>query len=79
MDGEYAWRIGNLPPGRYQLIAYTNADNDNRLCDAGEACGSYITADQPIFIELQTDLSGLDFPVSFGAALSDPDDSDKPL
>jgi serine protease len=79
VDGEYTWRIGNLPPGRYQLIAYTNADNDNRLCDAGEACGSYITADQPIFIELQTDLSGLDFPVSFGAALSDPDDSDKPL
>jgi serine protease len=76
--GEYVWQIDQLPPGTYQLIAYTDADNDNSVCDAGEACGSYLTVTQPIAFDLtEGDLTGLDFPVSFGVSLSDPDDSDK--
>jgi len=76
--GEYVWQIDQLPPGTYQLIAFTDADNDNSVCDAGEACGSYLTVTQPIAFDLtDEDLTGLDFPVSFGVSLSDPDDSDK--
>jgi serine protease len=77
VDGEYNWRIGNLPPGEYQLVAFTDADNDNRVCDSGEACGSYLTVDQPLFVDLKADQTGLNFPVSFGVALSDPDDTPK--
>ena len=79
-DGEYVWRVNKLPPGSYQLIAYTDADNDNSVCDAGEACGAYLTVDQPIFFDLTEEggnLAGLDFQVSFGVSLSDPDESDK--
>jgi len=79
-NGEYVWRVNRLPPGSYQLIAYTDADNDNSVCDAGEACGAYLTVDQPIFFDLTEEggnLAGLDFQVSFGVSLSDPDESDK--
>jgi serine protease len=80
-DGEYAWQIDQLPPGEYQLVAYTDADNDNRLCDPGEACGSYLTATQLFKLELTSDqgnLTDLDFQVSFGVGLSDPDSPGKP-
>ena len=77
VDGKYTWRIRNLPPGRYQLVAFTDADNDDELCDGGEACGSYLTSDQPVLIDVEANLTALDFPVNFGVALSDPDDTPK--
>ncbi len=75
--GAYMWSIRDLPPGNYQLVAFTDADNDNKVCNPGEACGSYLTVDQPLLIDVQANRSGLDFPVSFGVALSDPDDTPK--
>jgi serine protease len=85
IDGKYVWKIDQLPPTKegengYQLVAYTDADNDNRVCDPGEACGSYLTVDQPIFIKLteaQGNLMNLDYQINFGAALSDPGGPDK--
>jgi serine protease len=77
VNGAYTWRIAALPAGNYQLVAFTDADNDNKVCDPGEACGSYLTVDQPLLIEVQANLSGLDFPVNFGVALSDPDGTPK--
>ncbi len=85
VEGEYIWQIDQLPPTKegesgYQLVAYTDADNDNRVCDPGEACGSYLTVDQPIFIKLteeQGNLTDLDYQINFGASLSDPGDPDK--
>jgi serine protease len=77
-DGKYVWQIDDLPPGEYQLVAFTDADNDDEVCDSGEACGSYLTVDQPILIELvDADITGLDYQVNFGVALSDPDDTPK--
>lgn len=77
VNGQYSWQIDGLPPRKYQLVAFTDADADRQVCDAGEACGSYLTVDQPIQFELDADRADLDFQVSFGVALSDPDDSDK--
>jgi serine protease len=85
INGEYVWQIDQLPPTKegesgYQLVAYTDADNDNRVCDPGEACGSYLTVDQPIFIKLteeQGNLLNLDYQITFGASLSDPGGPDK--
>jgi serine protease len=78
IKGEYFWQINNLPPGKYQLVAFTDADNDDEVCDSGEACGSYLTVEQPILIELvDADMTGLDYQVNFGVALSDPDDTPK--
>jgi serine protease len=78
VDGKYTWRIRDLPPGQYQLVAFTDADNDDKPCDGGEACGSYLTSDQPVLIDVQAGQTGLDFPVNYGVVLSDPDDTPKP-
>jgi serine protease len=78
-NGEYIWQIDDLPPGEYQLVAFTDADNDGAVCDSGEACGSYLTVDQPILIEVNADMAGLDYQVNFGVALSDPDDTPKDI
>jgi serine protease len=63
--GTYAYRFINIPPGDYEITAGTDADNDRFICDAGEACGSYLTIDQPIVIELMSDLVDVDFPVEY--------------
>jgi serine protease len=69
VDGEYSWQIDNLPPGNYQLVAFTDSDNDTNVCDRGEACGAYLTVDEPILIDLQMDMSMLDFQVNYGVVL----------
>tara|TARA_R110002110_G_scaffold205066_5_gene416867 strand:+ start:49630 stop:52068 length:2439 start_codon:yes stop_codon:yes gene_type:complete len=68
-DGSYAFSFDAIPPGRYEIGAGTDADNDLFICDAGEACGTWLTLDQPIVIDLQEDLTDIDFPVDFQVAI----------
>ncbi len=46
-NGVYNFSIADVPPGSYRIFAGTDSDNDNFLCDSGEACGSYKTIDSP--------------------------------
>jgi serine protease len=64
-NGEYPYRFDQVPPGRYEIIAGSDADNDLFICDPGEACGAWLSTDQPIMVELQQDLSELDFPIEY--------------
>lgn len=64
-SGLYPFRFQNIPAGSYELHAGSDTDNDFFICDGGEACGSYLTTDQPIVIELGTDMEGIDFPIEF--------------
>jgi len=68
-DGEYRFSFGDLPRGRYSLVAGSDADNDLFICDAGEACGAWLTLDQPLEIDLDSDRSDLNFPVDFLIAI----------
>jgi serine protease len=61
----YSYQFSNIQPGTYEITAGTDADNDKFICDPGEACGSYLTMDQPIVIELTSDLVDVDFPVEY--------------
>ena len=45
------------------------ADNDFFICDPGEACGSYLTLDQPQDILLDQTLARLDFSVAHKIAI----------
>jgi serine protease len=63
--GIYTYQFNNIRPGNYEITAGTDADNDLIICDSGEACGSYLTIDQPIDFELTSDLVDLDFPVEY--------------
>jgi serine protease len=77
VNGQYAFTFVDVPPGDYQIIAGTDADNDFIICDPGEACGAYLTLDQPSDIAVvDADSSGIDFPighsVSIGTFAEDP-------
>ena len=65
----YPFEFNNVPPGEYEIVAGTDADNDLFICDAGEACGAWLTVDQPIRITLNSDQSGLNFPVEYLVSL----------
>jgi serine protease len=63
--GSYTFAFNNVPPGQYQIFAGSDADNDLLICDAGEACGSWLTIDQPIVVNVNSDQENIDFPVDY--------------
>ena len=65
VGGEYTYQLDDVPAGVYQLFAGTDADNDFFLCDGGEACGEYLTRDQPLQLIVSRNLDEVNFDVSF--------------
>jgi len=68
-QGEYQFGFNGVPEGRYELAAGTDLDNDFFICDPGEACGQYLTLDQPLRIEVDRNRRDLDFMVGFSPLL----------
>ncbi|NOX91698.1 MAG: S8 family serine peptidase [Gammaproteobacteria bacterium] len=71
-DGNYNFRFNNVDfsAGQsYSIITGTDQNNDNIICDAGEACGAYITQVQPRNIGADDNHSGLDFSAGFSIGL----------
>ncbi len=64
-QGEYPFVIDDVPAGQYRLFAGTDADDDAFLCDAGESCGAYPTLDEPEFLNINSNLTGLNFESGF--------------
>ncbi|PIQ40659.1 MAG: peptidase S8 [Thalassolituus sp. CG17_big_fil_post_rev_8_21_14_2_50_53_8] len=64
-DGRYYFY--SIPPGRYALLAGSDIDADNRLCQTGETCGVYPGSGTPQIIELNTNRSGMNFTVSLNS------------
>jgi serine protease len=67
--GTYRYRFSGVPPGNYRIMAGSDADNDGLVCDPGEACGAYLTLDQPVAVEVAGDRVGLDFNSGFDVAI----------
>jgi serine protease len=67
--GVYPFDLDDVAPGRYQLFAGTDLDDDDFICDGGEACGAYPSLSSPevIVIEpaVQPLLDGLEFASEF--------------
>ncbi|MEE4110936.1 MAG: S8 family serine peptidase [Halieaceae bacterium] len=69
-DGDaYRFSFGTVAASRYQIYAGTDLDNDLLICDPGEACGAYLTIDQPLTVEIDRDRSDLDFAIEYLIAL----------
>jgi serine protease len=64
----YSFSFENVSPGSYLIVAGTDSDNDNIICDAGEACGAYPARDELVPIEIQSDMTNLDFTTGFSTA-----------
>lgn len=41
VNGKYSWSLSGIKLSRVQIVAGTDLDNDNLLCQRGEACGGY--------------------------------------
>lgn len=60
-DGEYRFNLPNVPFGEYTVFGGTDSDDDNFLCDDGEACGAFRTLDDPQTLSVNADLTDIDF------------------
>ena len=65
ISGVYSYEFNDIPAGTYEFFAGTDADNDLFICDTGEACGAYLTVDQPVHLEVDSDSQNLEFPVEY--------------
>jgi serine protease len=77
-NGGYRYQLPEAPAGDYQIFAGTDLDNDLVICDPGEACGTYLTIEQPLTISINEDRDDLDFPIEYlvafpGAASTESD------
>jgi serine protease len=68
--GVYAYQFAGVARGTYQVFAGTDFDNDGMICDAGEACGAYLTLDQPATIDIAQATSGLNFDTGFDISIA---------
>ncbi len=68
-NGVYTYSIADVPFGEYELFGGSDSDDDNFLCDGGEACGAYRTLDSPDSISVNGDITGLDFTTTFRSTL----------
>lgn len=77
-DGSY--RVTGLAPGRYNLVAGSDIDADNLVCDSAETCGEYpiLGAPQAVVIT-NTNVTGINIPVQVvsGGSVSAAAASDK--
>jgi serine protease len=64
--GDTSFSFSNVSAGSYYLVAGSDMDMDDLICDAGESCGAYSTLAQPVLIDVGSEgLNGLDFTASF--------------
>ncbi|MDX1253423.1 MAG: S8 family serine peptidase [Gammaproteobacteria bacterium] len=67
--GEYRYTLTGVPSGIYQIIAGSDSNNNRFICNPGEACGSYLTLEQPKLITVSGgDVTGIDFATGFDAS-----------
>lgn len=65
VNGKYVWSKSGVTLPRVQIVAGTDIDNDDLLCQRGEACGGYPQFGANLSIlEITGDRSGLDFDVT---------------
>ena len=68
-NGVYNFQLTNVAPGTYRLFAGSDPNNDDGLCDVGEACGAYVSLDSPALLTINGNRSGLDFFTGYVTAI----------
>ena len=65
VGGRYRWQFQGELPARISLVAGTDIDNDNLICQRGEVCGAYPNLGPSLSVLPVTgNLSGLDFTIA---------------
>jgi serine protease len=68
--GLYQFNFDGVAAGRYLIFAGTDLDNDKFIGDAGEINGAYLSLSEPVTLQVDRNLSGLDFNAGFNLVLS---------
>ena len=68
--GTYRFNFADVSAGRYLIFAGTDLDNDKFVGDAGEVNGAYLSLAQPETLQVDQNLSGLDFGAGINLVLS---------
>ncbi|MBI3898785.1 MAG: S8 family serine peptidase [Gammaproteobacteria bacterium] len=69
--GVYSFAFTDVAPGDYFIYAGSDIDNDDKVCDGGEACGGYPVLSKAEIVKVGTEaVSGLDFSSSFQIDIS---------
>ncbi|MBW2229141.1 MAG: S8 family peptidase [Deltaproteobacteria bacterium] len=63
--GRYDYSLSEVESGDYILVVGSDLDNDNFICDEGEACGAYPQLDDPQVVRIDRMLRGYDFTTSY--------------
>jgi serine protease len=75
-DGVYEYTFSGIPLGQYHIRAGSDLDNDNVVCEPGDACGAYPTLDllsRHIMIDgSNPSRTGLDFTTGYSSSLNLP-------
>ncbi|MGD8568060.1 MAG: S8 family serine peptidase [Gammaproteobacteria bacterium] len=75
-NGIYEFSFSGIPLGQYHIRAGSDLDNDNVLCETGDACGAYPTLDivsRHIIIDgSNLNRSGLNFTTGYSSSLNLP-------
>lgn len=61
----YEFSFPDISAGSYQIFAGTDLDNDLLICDEGEACGAYLTIDQPLTVNFDRNRDDLNFSIEY--------------
>jgi serine protease len=64
-NGVYNFQFTNVAAGTYLLVAGSDPDNNDSICDLGEACGAYLTLDDPVSVTVSANRSGLNFQAGY--------------
>ncbi|MEJ2618987.1 MAG: S8 family serine peptidase [Candidatus Thiodiazotropha sp.] len=65
-NGNSSFSFKEVSDGDYFVIAGSDMDLDNSICDSGESCGAYTTAANPTLINVDSgDVNDINFTVSF--------------
>ena len=66
VNGVYDFSVVDVPPGEYHVFGSTDSNQDNLLCDPGEACGAYTAIGQPTpVIVTDRDVANINFNTGF--------------
>jgi len=77
--GYYAYSFGNIELGRsYLIVAGSDRDNDVYIDNPGETVGAYTSLDQITRVEVNGNLTGLDFASELKLTFSTADFSGEP-
>ncbi len=69
VNGRYRYNFSGVPTGEYFVLTGSDIDNNLLICELGESCGGYPTLNQFVRVNIDKNISGLDFLVSIIANL----------